>query len=147
MQSSLIALNIGEIFSKLWSSMGISQGGDVWKNYIMLVIACVLFFLAIFKKAEPMLLLPIAFGMFLINIPGATRILWGTYETPALNYQIGVDTSNNYFAAFVDKASGALVYVREGYLKDGIVTFYETLEAAKAGEGALTMAQADFMAL
>ena len=28
-----------------------------------------------------MLLLPIAFGMFLINIPGAEKVLWGTYPT------------------------------------------------------------------
>ncbi len=76
MQSILLA-DIGTIFSNLWESMGLSQG--TWQNYVMLAIACVLFFLAIFKKAEPMLLLPIAFGMFLINIPGAERVLWGTY--------------------------------------------------------------------
>ncbi len=145
MQSSLIALNIGDIFSNLWGSMGLSQGG--WQNYVMLAISLVLFFLAIVKKYEPMLLLPIAFGMFLINLPGAEKILWGTYETPALNYQVGVDTSHGYIAAFADKANGALVYVREGYLQDGIVTFYQTLETLKAGEGALTMAQADFEAL
>ena len=68
MQSILLA-DIGTIFSNLWESMGLSQG--TWQNYVMLAIACVLFFLAIFKKAEPMLLLPIAFGMFLINIPGS----------------------------------------------------------------------------
>ena len=76
---NLLALDIGRIFSDLWNSMGLSQGGDVWKNYIMLAIACVLFFLAIVKKFEPMLLLPIAFGMFLINLPGAESVLWGEY--------------------------------------------------------------------
>ena len=39
---------------------------------IMLLIACVLFYLAIVKKFEPLLLLPIAFGMLLVNIPGPT---------------------------------------------------------------------------
>ncbi len=78
MQSNLL-IDFGKIFSDLWQSMGISQGGDVWKNYIMLAISLVLMFLAIVKKFEPMLLLPIAFGMFLINIPGAERVLWGTY--------------------------------------------------------------------
>ena len=41
------------------------------KQLVMLVIACFLLFLAIVKKFEPMLLLPIAFGMLLTNLPGA----------------------------------------------------------------------------
>lgn len=76
MQTNLL-IDIGEIFSNLWESMGVSQG--TWQNYVMLLISFVLMYLAIVKKYEPMLLLPIAFGMFLINIPGAERILWGTY--------------------------------------------------------------------
>ncbi|MBO7736843.1 MAG: sodium ion-translocating decarboxylase subunit beta [Clostridia bacterium] len=46
----------------------------------MLVISFVLMYLAIVKKYEPLLLLPIAFGMFLINIPGAEAIVWGKYD-------------------------------------------------------------------
>ena len=42
-----------------------------WKKLIMLVIAGALIFLAIKKKFEPLLLLPIAFGMLLTNLPGA----------------------------------------------------------------------------
>jgi len=41
------------------------------KQLIMLLISCVLLYLAIVKKYEPMLLLPIAFGMLLTNLPGA----------------------------------------------------------------------------
>ena len=43
------------------------QGG--WLNIIMILIAGVLIFLAIKKKFEPYLLLPIAFGMLLVNLP------------------------------------------------------------------------------
>lgn len=43
------------------------QGG--WLNLIMIIVACVLLFLAIKKKFEPYLLLPIAFGMLLVNLP------------------------------------------------------------------------------
>lgn len=46
----------------------------VTENYLSLVmifISCVLFYLAIVKKFEPLLLLPIAFGMLLTNLPGA----------------------------------------------------------------------------
>ena len=42
-----------------------------WQCLIMIGIACVLMFLAIVKKFEPLLLLPIAFGMLLTNLPGA----------------------------------------------------------------------------
>ena len=45
--------------------------GDNWKSAIMLVIACVLLFLGIVKKFEPLLLVPIAFGMLVTNLPGA----------------------------------------------------------------------------
>ena len=45
--------------------------GDNWKTVLMIAIACVLLFLAIVKKFEPLLLLPIAFGMLLTNLVGA----------------------------------------------------------------------------
>ena len=42
-----------------------------WKVLIMILISFVLMYLAIVKKFEPLLLLPIAFGMLLTNLPGA----------------------------------------------------------------------------
>ncbi len=42
-----------------------------WQNLVMLVVACCLFYLAIKKQFEPLLLLPIAFGMLLANLPVA----------------------------------------------------------------------------
>ena len=45
--------------------------GDNWKTVLMVLIACVLLYLAIVKKFEPLLLLPIAFGMLLTNLIGA----------------------------------------------------------------------------
>ena len=51
----------------------------IWQNLIMMVIACVLIYLAVAKEFEPNLLLAIGFGMFIINIPGAYNILYGTY--------------------------------------------------------------------
>ncbi len=43
----------------------------MWKNLIMIAISCLLVYLAVGKKFEPLLLLPIAIGMLLTNIPGA----------------------------------------------------------------------------
>lgn len=76
---SLLAVDVGGIFSGLYEQMGFMNGD--WQNYVMLLISFVLVYLAIVKKFEPLLLLPIAFGMFLINIPGASEQLWGTYPT------------------------------------------------------------------
>ena len=42
-----------------------------WQALVMILISCVLFYLAIVKEYEPLLLLPIAFGMLLTNLPGA----------------------------------------------------------------------------
>ena len=39
-----------------------------WGNYVMIVVACVFLYLAIAKGFEPLLLVPIAFGMLLVNI-------------------------------------------------------------------------------
>ena len=55
-------------------STGIAQlfaTSDWWKTLIMYAICGILFYLAVVKKFEPLLLLPIAFGMLLANLPGA----------------------------------------------------------------------------
>ncbi|HIU58533.1 MAG TPA: sodium ion-translocating decarboxylase subunit beta [Candidatus Scatosoma pullistercoris] len=62
----------------LWESSGLNAG--TWQNYVMLLVSFLLFYLAIVKKFEPLLLLPIAFGVFLINLPGAYDVLWGQYK-------------------------------------------------------------------
>ncbi len=45
-----------------------------WRTLVMYLIVAVLFYLAIVRKFEPLLLLPIAFGMLLANLPGAELI-------------------------------------------------------------------------
>ena len=45
--------------------------GDGWKNLVMLCIACFLLYLGIGKKFEPLLMVTIAFGMLMTNLPGA----------------------------------------------------------------------------
>ncbi|OEH86109.1 glutaconyl-CoA decarboxylase subunit beta [Desulfuribacillus stibiiarsenatis] len=46
-----------------------------WGNLVMLAIAFVLLYLAIAKKYEPLLLLPIAFGALMVNIPGGQFLM------------------------------------------------------------------------
>jgi oxaloacetate decarboxylase beta subunit len=56
-----------EVISDLWSQSGIAN--MTWQQGVMLLISFVLFYLAIKKQFEPLLLLPIAFGMMLTNLP------------------------------------------------------------------------------
>ncbi len=81
--------DIGNIFSGLLEQFGFMNG--TWQNYVMLLISFVLFYLAIVKKFEPLLLLPIAFGMFIVNIPGAYNVLWGTYPEGAAHIYENVE--------------------------------------------------------
>ena len=53
------------------SGIGLFFVGSGWKMAVMICLACFLLWLAIKKQFEPLLLLPIAFGMLLTNLPGA----------------------------------------------------------------------------
>lgn len=60
---------LGNVIVSLFQSSGLCS--LTWENYVMMAISFVLMFLAIKKQYEPLLLLPIAFGMLLVNIfPG-----------------------------------------------------------------------------
>ncbi len=121
------------MFQNLWGSTGFMQGD--WQNYVMLVVALVLMYLAIVKKFEPLLLLPIAFGMFLINIPGAQDIVWGKYETPDMSLQLGIDGGFENVAKYFSSVLDQTIFIREGYLSANgdTVTFYTSLEALNQG--------------
>ena len=67
--------DIGNFFKDSGIAQLFSDGG--WKNIIMLAVACVLIFLAVKKDFEPYLLIPIGFGMMLVNFPGKTGLLEG----------------------------------------------------------------------
>ena len=60
-------MSVVEIIKGIWESSGFSV--ITWQQAVMLLVSFVFMFLAIKKKYEPMLLLPIAFGMMLANLP------------------------------------------------------------------------------
>ncbi|MFR3792653.1 MAG: sodium ion-translocating decarboxylase subunit beta [Blautia massiliensis (ex Durand et al. 2017)] len=63
-----ILTNISEIFANSgWAQVFFAEGG--WKYAVMILVACVLLYLAIVKQFEPLLLLPIGFGMLMTNLP------------------------------------------------------------------------------
>ena len=69
-----MSINVGEILLNLWNksgfaylSAGFMDGG--WQNLVMIAIACGLLYLGIVKKFEPLLMVGIAFGCLLTNLP------------------------------------------------------------------------------
>ena len=58
---------MSEILQNLLNQMAFMNPDFSYKNVIMIIIACVFLYLAIRKEYEPLLLLPIAFGMLLVN--------------------------------------------------------------------------------
>ena len=102
-------IDIGEILLNLWQSSGFNaifagfaNGG--WQNLVMLVIACVLLYLGIVKKFEPLLLVGIAFGCLLSNLP-----LGGLYHQEL--WDAFMDPSNPAYHSFGE-------VMREGGLLD-----------------------------
>lgn len=56
-----------EVIKNLWETSGIATMS--WQQGVMILVSFILFYLAIKKQYEPLLLLPIAFGMLLTNLP------------------------------------------------------------------------------
>ena len=80
-------MGIIEVFSKLLAESGFAA--LTWREIVMLIVSCVLLYLAIEKKFEPLLLLPIAFGMLLANLPEAGLMYDATVNGGAW-YQSGI---------------------------------------------------------
>ena len=80
-------MGIIEAFGKLLAESGFAALS--WREVVMLIVSCVLLYLAIKKKFEPLLLLPIAFGMLLANLPEAGLMYDATVNGGAW-YQSGI---------------------------------------------------------
>ena len=85
-------MDIGAILLNLWEGSGFSAifsgflSDNGWQYLVMLVIGCVLLYLAIVKQFEPLLLVGIAFGCILTNLPNAGLYhqgLWDAFMDPS----------------------------------------------------------------
>ena len=85
-------MDIGAILLNLWEGSGFNAifssflSDNGWQYLVMLVIGCVLLYLAIVKQFEPLLLVGIAFGCILTNLPNAGLYhqgLWDAFMDPA----------------------------------------------------------------
>lgn len=110
-------ISLGESLQKFASEMGVSAFfmGEGWKNFVMLGIGCFLLYLAIKKGYEPLLLLPIAFGMILTNLPGA-----GLFDTDMWNNEFLNKTSEHYHDYGYIMANGGLLDILYIGVKAGV---------------------------
>ena len=86
--TSAAGKSLVDSLKELWNSTGFVANDfayyenyhfGIWGLLFMVAVGCLLIYLAVVKKYEPTLLLGIAFGVVLINLPGAYNILYGTY--------------------------------------------------------------------
>ena len=82
--------NLGEILGNSGWAQIFGTGPDGLKYAVMIVVACVLLYLAIVKQFEPLLLLPIGFGMLMTNLPldGIFHIEIFLNETNHINWEL-----------------------------------------------------------
>ena len=98
---------------------GFSLIGNDLRVLLMMLIACVLMYLAIVKKFEPMLLLPSAFGMLLTNLPGAGmyhevffaggHVNWSLFGGQPVTQELITELSVNYPAIAESLTVGEVV--------------------------------------
>jgi oxaloacetate decarboxylase beta subunit len=91
-----------EVLLKLWQSMGIAN--LTWGQLLMMGVGGILVYLAIAKKFEPLLLVPIGFGAILSNIPIAG--IGGPGGMIGMIYEVGVETG--IFPLLIFMGVGAL---------------------------------------
>ena len=102
---------IGNAITGFIESMGLLQffQGTGWQNLVMILISLVLIYLAVVRKFEPMLLLPIAFGMLMVNLP-----LSGVMDPPIYEVQNGAQVLDANGNPVVKQVGGLFYYLYQG---------------------------------
>ncbi len=98
----------GDSLIKLWNSSGFAA--LTWQSIVMIVVACILIYMAIVKKFEPLLLLPIAFGMLLANLPMSDLMSAPPSETEAggLLYYLYLGVKKGIYPSLIFLGIGAM---------------------------------------
>jgi carboxybiotin decarboxylase len=83
-------MNLGNALNEFWRSTGVVN--FTWGQLVMIAVGLVLLYLAIKKKFEPLLLIPIGFGAILANIPLAEIANYAENGFIGILYKTGVET-------------------------------------------------------
>jgi len=98
---------MGDFFSNLFSVFG-SVTAITWKMVVMWIIGGVLLYLAIKKNMEPSLLLPIGFGVLMVNLPLSGAITQGA-EQGAMSVLYNAGIANELFPLLLFIGVGAMI--------------------------------------
>ena len=81
----------------IFQSSGFAKFGEPggWLYAVMICVGCFLLYLAIVKEFEPLILLPMAFGMILANLPGSGVIHMQYFVGDGLEHPMWVEILNN----------------------------------------------------
>lgn len=96
----MLDIDLGQTLMKFAQDTGFAT--LTWQQGVMLLVSCVLIYLAVVKQYEPLLLLPIAFGMLLVNLP-----MGGLMAEPT--YYVAEDGTTQ-----VQQVGGLLYYLYQG---------------------------------
>ena len=78
-----------EVLGKIFGGSGFAYLPDDFRQVIMIVVACLLLYLGIGKGFEPLLMVPIAFGMLLANLPMTGLINEPVYDAATHSGTVG----------------------------------------------------------
>ena len=84
-----------DTIASIWQNSGFNGIAADPRYLVMIVVACALLYLAIVKEFEPLLLLPIAFGMLLANLPGSGIIHMQFFIDTATGHPLWTDILNS----------------------------------------------------
>ena len=119
LQSDFLLESIGKFVETSGFGAFFAPGG--WKFAAMIALACFLLYLAIKKQFEPLLLLPIAFGMLLTNLPGAEMFHSELFAGGHVHWDIFVDKAGLIDYLYLGVKLGiypCLIFVGVGAMTD-----------------------------
>ena len=147
----------------IFQSSGFAQFGQPggWLYAVMICVGCFLLYLAIVKEFEPLILLPMAFGMILANLPGSGIIHMQYFVGDGLEHPMWVEILNNggladmlYMGARLLAATGLVDFTQKQSAAisiiggaDGPTAIFVTSRLAPELLGSIAVAAYSYMAL
>ncbi|MCQ2561091.1 MAG: sodium ion-translocating decarboxylase subunit beta [Clostridia bacterium] len=112
------------VLGRLWETSGFHMITSDWRQLVMILLACVLLYMGVVKKYEPLLLVGIAFGMLLTNIPGADMYhpeLWDEYIAGTITFTEIIHNGGLLDILYIGVKSGlypSLIFLGVGAMTD-----------------------------
>ena len=147
----------------IFQSSGFAKFGEPggWLYAVMICVGCFLLYLAIVKEFEPLILLPMAFGMILANLPGSGVIHMQYFVGDGLEHPMWVEILNNggladmlYMGARLLAATGLVDFTQKQSAAisiiggaDGPTAIFVTSRLAPELLGSIAVAAYSYMAL